>query len=34
MSSYGKDETDKLRENLQNQLERLVEQLEDLETCR
>lgn len=34
MSSYGKDETDKLRKNLQNQLERLVEQLEDLEKCR
>lgn len=34
MSSYGKNETDQLRENLQNQLERLVEQLDDLEKCR
>lgn len=34
MSSYGKAETEKLKQNLENQLDRLVEQLEDLESCR
>ncbi|KAJ8939186.1 hypothetical protein NQ318_017083 [Aromia moschata] len=34
MSSYGKAETEKLKQNLENQLDRLVEQLEDLENCR
>lgn len=34
MFSYGKAETEKLKENLENQLERLVEQLSDLENCR
>lgn len=34
MSSYGKAETERLKQNLENQLERLVEQLEDLENCK
>lgn len=34
MSSYGKVETERLKQNLENQLERLVEQLEDLENCK
>lgn len=34
MTSYGKAETEKLKENLVNQLERLTEQLHDLENCR
>lgn len=32
--SHGKDETIGLRKNLEDQLERLVQQLEDLEECR
>lgn len=32
--SHGKLETEKLKENLENQLHRLVEQLADLEECR
>lgn len=34
MSSYGKAETEKLKQNLGSQLDRLVEQLQDLENCR
>ncbi|XP_018568902.1 protein LZIC-like [Anoplophora glabripennis] len=34
MSSYGKAETEKLKQNLESQLDRLVEQLQDLENCR
>ncbi|XP_026463364.1 protein LZIC-like [Ctenocephalides felis] len=34
MTSHGKAETQKLIENLENQLERLVNQLQDLEECR
>lgn len=34
MTSYGKAETAKLKQNLENQLDRLVEQLEDLENCK
>lgn len=34
MSSYGKAETERLKQNLENQLERLVEQLADLENCK
>lgn len=34
MSSHGKAETDRLRKNLEEQLERLVQQLEDLEDCK
>lgn len=34
MTSYGKAETEKLKENLINQLDRLVEQLQDLENCK
>ncbi|XP_072761552.1 protein LZIC [Anoplolepis gracilipes] len=34
MSSHGKAETDRLRKNLEEQLDRLVQQLEDLEDCR
>ncbi|XP_033210389.1 protein LZIC-like [Belonocnema kinseyi] len=34
MTSYGKAETDRLRKNLEEQLDRLVQQLEDLENCR
>lgn len=34
MSSHGKVETEKLRKNLEAQLERLVQQLEDIEECR
>ncbi|XP_012270994.1 protein LZIC [Orussus abietinus] len=34
MASRGKVETEKLRKNLEEQLDRLVEQLEDLEECR
>lgn len=33
-NSYGKVETEKLKENLQTQLDRLVEQLSDLENCK
>ncbi|KAK5645720.1 hypothetical protein RI129_004184 [Pyrocoelia pectoralis] len=32
--SHGKLETEKLKENLENQLHRLVEQLADIEECR
>ncbi|KAF5303055.1 hypothetical protein FQR65_LT08384 [Abscondita terminalis] len=34
MFSHGKIETEKLKINLENQLERLVDQLADLEECR
>lgn len=34
MSSHGKFETEKLKENLINQLDRLMEQLQDLENCK
>ncbi|XP_012536186.1 protein LZIC [Monomorium pharaonis] len=34
MSSHGKAETDRLKKNLEEQLDRLVQQLEDLEVCR
>lgn len=34
MASYGKAETERLRKNLEEQLDRLVQQLEDLENCR
>ncbi|XP_050307060.1 protein LZIC-like [Anthonomus grandis grandis] len=34
MSSCGKNETEKLKENIKNQLDRLVEQLADLEACK
>lgn len=34
MTSHGKQETEKLKENLEHQLERLVTQLSDLENCR
>lgn len=34
MTSYGKVETAKLQQNLENQLDRLVEQLGDLEKCK
>ncbi|XP_067217358.1 protein LZIC-like isoform X3 [Linepithema humile] len=34
MSSHGKAETDRLKKNLEEQLDRLVQQLEDLEECR
>lgn len=34
MFSHGKAETEKLKQNLENQLERLVAQLADLESCR
>jgi len=34
MTSRGQAETEKLRQNLEGQLDRLVQQLEDLEECR
>ncbi|CAH1108845.1 unnamed protein product [Psylliodes chrysocephalus] len=34
MTSHGKVETEKLKENIENQLDRLVEQLQDLENCK
>lgn len=34
MSSHGKVETERLKKNLEEQLDRLVQQLEDLEGCR
>ncbi|KAG5882339.1 hypothetical protein JTB14_037624 [Gonioctena quinquepunctata] len=34
MTSYGKAETEKLKQNLEDQLDRLVEQLQDLENCK
>ncbi|XP_017771084.1 PREDICTED: protein LZIC-like [Nicrophorus vespilloides] len=34
MNSFGKVETEKLKHNLECQLDRLVEQLQDLENCR
>ncbi|KAJ1524933.1 hypothetical protein ONE63_009791 [Megalurothrips usitatus] len=34
MNSRGRAETEKLRQNLEGQLDRLVQQLEDLESCR
>lgn len=34
MTSYGKVETEKLKGNLINQLDRLMEQLQDLENCK
>lgn len=34
MTSHGTAETQKLIENLESQLERLVSQLQDLEECR
>ncbi|XP_066251138.1 protein LZIC-like [Euwallacea similis] len=32
--SYGKTETEKLKQNVENQLDRLLEQLSDLESCK
>ncbi|KAF7270037.1 hypothetical protein GWI33_016945 [Rhynchophorus ferrugineus] len=34
MSSHGKTETERLKQNVENQLDRLVEQLADLESCK
>lgn len=34
MSSHGKAETERLKQNLEEQLDRLVQQLEDLEECK
>lgn len=34
MTSRGSAETEKLKKNLNDQLERLVQQLQDLEECR
>lgn len=34
MTSHGKAETAKLQQNLENQLDRLVQQLADLESCK
>ena len=34
MTSYGLAETERLRKNLQEQLERLLEQLKDLENSK
>jgi len=34
MTSRGQAETEKLRQNLEGQLDRLVQQLADLEECR
>lgn len=34
MSSRGRTETEKLKQNLEDQLDRLVAQLADLEECR
>ncbi|XP_012257739.2 protein LZIC-like [Athalia rosae] len=34
MTSHGKAETERLKKNLEEQLDRLVQQLEDLEECR
>lgn len=34
MTSHGKAETERLKKNLEDQLDRLVQQLEDLEECR
>lgn len=34
MTSHGKAETERLKKKLEEQLERLVQQLEDLEECR
>ncbi|XP_019864937.1 protein LZIC-like [Aethina tumida] len=34
MTSYGKAETEKLKHNLESQLDRLIEQLADLENCK
>ena len=34
MTSRGSAETEKLKQNLNDQLERLVQQLQDLEECR
>ncbi len=34
MSSRGKNETDILHQNLQNQLDRLIDQLKDIEECK
>jgi len=34
MSSYGKTETEKLKQNVESQLDRLMEQLADLESCK
>lgn len=34
MSSRGRNETEQLRQNLQGQLDRLVQQLEDIESCK
>ena len=34
MASRGKSETDKLKHNLEEQLDRLMAQLSDLEECR
>lgn len=34
MSSRGRSETQKLKQNLEDQLDRLVAQLSDLEECR
>lgn len=34
MSSHGKSETEKLKHNVEKQLDRLMEQLADLEACK
>lgn len=34
MNTYGQAETEKLKENLENQLDRLMQQLADLESCK
>ncbi|CAG9768285.1 unnamed protein product [Ceutorhynchus assimilis] len=34
MTSYGKMETEKLKQNVESQLDRLMEQLADLESCK
>lgn len=34
MASRGKTETSKLKQNLEEQLDRLMQQLQDLEECR
>lgn len=34
MASRGKSETGKLRQNMEEQLDRLMQQLQDLEECR
>lgn len=34
MASRGKSETSKLKQNMEEQLDRLMQQLQDLEECR